>query len=176
MGWFCGSRTTPCRFAKFDCACAVIASHKHKNTQKYRVVIITGFLENGTLHCKFDGARTSAMNDARGKSSGVNPLNRWFLSFVLPVSIYRLQLAAIPARCTRIYRPQIVFGAARQASLIGDRMVKQPGVESRLQLSMEPKTSVALSGANVRGENPILVVNTRLGSSAFIRAGNRLRP
>ena len=55
-------------------------------------------------------------------------------------------------------------------------MVKQPGVESRLQLSMEPKTSVALSGANVRGENPILVVNTRLGSSAFIRAGNRLRP
>ena len=42
-------------------------------------------------------------------------------------------------------------------------MVKQPGVESRLQLSMESKTSVALYRANVRKENPgLLVVNHRV--------------
>jgi len=42
-------------------------------------------------------------------------------------------------------------------------MVKQPEMESRLQLSMESKTSVALPGANVREENPILlVVNHRV--------------
>ncbi len=42
-------------------------------------------------------------------------------------------------------------------------MVKQPGVESRLQLSMESKTSAALHRANVRIENPgLLVVNHRV--------------
>ncbi len=35
-------------------------------------------------------------------------------------------------------------------------MVKHPGVEIGLQLSMEFKASVALTGANVRIENPIL--------------------
>lgn len=41
-------------------------------------------------------------------------------------------------------------------------MVKQPGVESGLQLSMESKTSAALHAANVRIENPgLLGVNHR---------------
>ncbi|MGB8481077.1 MAG: hypothetical protein WCE63_19900 [Acidobacteriaceae bacterium] len=53
-------------------------------------------------------------------------------------------------------------------------MVKQPGVESRLQLSMEPKTSVALHRANVRIENPILLVVNHRVRRSIIRTCNPL--